>query len=359
MGNIKIIIICKPFNVESHKTHYMRAGRWFYLALILVILGGIFLSGCLGRETVEQKEELSVPPPTTQVVEEQVIPPLEKPREEIKPEKTIAWEYGGVAISGRYADAEVIRLEEGKYRMYYSPEPEVSGFEGQVYSAISDDGVNWVQEEGVRMKWATFPSVIAVPTGYRMYYQNRGVIRSAISRDGITWNEEPGIRVDTINDAGLKLDNVASPTVVRIDDEYLMVYRGTINQRYSADVPNENTQLFFWATSKDGLNFVHRGIALDSRNREFKGFLDGPELVIWDDGSVRLYFWSYKGIYHTIFDGNEFSKEVKFDYTTSPKGASFPQNPPSDPTLVKINNTWFMYYGQHTMGIHYATLRLR
>jgi hypothetical protein len=36
--------------------------------------------------------------------------------------------------------------------------------------------------------------------------------------------------------------------------------------------------------------------------------------------------------------------------------APFPENPPGDPTLIEINDKWFMYYGQHTKGIYYATL---
>jgi len=89
-----------------------------------------------------------------------------------------------VVIPGRYCDAEVVKLEDGRYRMYYSLEPEAPGFEGQVYSAVSADGINWIEEEGIRVKWATFPSVIrlsdpgkapTLPSGRvakrRMYYQ--------------------------------------------------------------------------------------------------------------------------------------------------------------------------------------------
>ena len=53
-------------------------------------------------------------------------------------------------------------------------------------------------------------------------------------------------------------------------------------------VPNNETHILLWATSEDGLTFVKEGIALDSRNAEFKGWLDGPEFVKWDDNSVRL-----------------------------------------------------------------------
>lgn len=267
------------------------------------------------------------------------------------------WEAGGVAIKGTYADADIISLDDGTYRMYYSAEPEVENFEGQVYSATSTDGINWVKESGTRKIWATFPSVIPLANGeYRMYFQNAGVIKSALSSDGLTWEDEDGIRIDISNSQGLEFENVAAPTVIYTGDFYLMVYRGTIDERYSQEVPNSNTQLFLWATSEDGIDFEKKGIALDSRNDEFYGLLDGPKLVDWD-GVVRLYFWSYKGIYHVEFENNQFTEEAEFDYTTNTNTENkFYENPPGDPTLMKIENKWFMYYGQHTSGIYYATL---
>lgn len=269
------------------------------------------------------------------------------------------WQFGGEIIPGKIADANVIEFETGKYRMYYSAEPEIPGFKGQVYSAVSSDGVKWTKEDGIRMEWATFPSVIELPDGkYRMYYQNQNVIKSAVSSDGISWIQESGTRIDSANSAGLVLNNVAAPTVIKTGVEYVMVYRGDINQKYPEKVPNPNTELFLWATSKDGLNFEKKGIALDSRNSQFKGLLDGSELVKWDDNSIRLYFWSYEGIFHTEFKNNTFSSEATFDYSTNPDlQKEFYENPPSDPTLIKIGGKWFMYYGQHAKGIDYAVLK--
>jgi hypothetical protein len=261
-------------------------------------------------------------------------------------------------VAGKFADANVVEIGGGKYRMYYSAEPETPGFKGQVYSAVSSDGIKWTEESGTRMEWTTFPSVIKLPDGkYRMYFQNQNVIKSATSSDGISWTQEPGTRVDATNSVGLALDNVAAPTIAKIGNEYVMVYRGDINRKYPEKVPNPNTELFLWAASQDGLAFEKKGIALDSRNSQFKGLLDGCELVKWDDNSIRLYFWSYKGIYHTEFKNNNFSSAT-FDYSTNsdPK-KEFYENPPSDPTLIKIGNQWLMYYGQHTKGIDYAVLK--
>ncbi len=271
-------------------------------------------------------------------------------------EPEIVWNFGSSAVLGKYADAEIINLGN-KYRLYYSEEPEVSGFSGKVYSSISTDGITWTQEQGIRKEWATFVSIIKLDNGkYRMYFQNAGVIKSALSSDGLTWQDESGNRIDTSNNAGLTLENVAAPTVMKIGDKYVMVYRGDIKGKYSSEVPNSNVQILLWATSNDGLTFEKKGIALDSRNAELQGLADGPEFIDFN-GEIRIYFWSYKGIYHETFKNNIFSNE-KFDFSTNTNpNINFYPNPPCDPTIIKINDKWFMYYGQHAQGIYYATLQ--
>ncbi len=328
------------------------------VAILSLIL--IFLIGCTADKVVEtnqndiesRDEETNVENEPKDLVEpEQISQPTTK---EEQP-KTPKWKERDIAIAGKYADADIIELDNVQYRMYYSEEPEVMDFKGRVYSSISSDGKNWAQENGVRKEWATFPSVIKFDDGkYRMYFQNQGIIKSAISTDGLSWTDETGTRIDNKNNAGLALDDVAAPTVMKINDGYIMVYRGTINERYPSKVPNNNMQLLLWAASKDGLVFEKKGIALDSRNEMFQGLLDGPEIVKWDD-EIRVYFWSYKGIYYIIYANGEFSKDAVFDYTTNNNALNqFPENPPGDPTLAKINGRWIMYYGQHTKGVYYA-----
>src|SRR3989338_32708 len=258
--------------------------------------------------------------------------------------KSSTWQTGELVIGGNFADADVVDLGGGQYRMYYSIEPEVPGNQLEMYSATSEDGIKWAQEAGTRKTFATFPSVI----------------KSAVSSDGLSWKDEAGTRVDAVNSLGLNFDNVAAPTVELLSDgTYLMVYRGTINQAYSDQVPNKSTQLFLRAISKDGLSFEKKGLAIDSRNSTLQGLADGPEIVPkWDDGSVKLFFWGYAGVYESTYANNQFS-QPKLVYTNqsgnSPK--MFPENPPGDPTLIKINDTWNMYYGGHQKGIYRAVLK--
>lgn len=268
-----------------------------------------------------------------------------------------SWTEKAVVIPGQYTDAEVVDLGNGQYRMYFAVEPEVPGNRLEVFSAVSTDGVNWTREDGVRKTFATFPDVIKLPDGtFRMYFQNAGVIKSAVSSGGLNWKDEPGIRVDK-DEEGFDLENVAAQSTTILDDgTYIMVYRGTIREPYqtSEKIPNRDTHIYFWAKSSDGLTFEKKGLAIDSRNDTLFGAADGAEWVKWED-QLRVYFWSYGGVYHVNYEDGVFSQPI-FDFTNKKETmVRFPPNPPTDPTFIKIGGKWFMYFGQHTKGIYYAT----
>ncbi len=284
------------------------------------------------------------------------------------------WKKGVAAISGTFADASVLKINDTTWRMYYSIQPEVKGNNFEVYSSTSTDGKTWTKEAGTRKTMATFPNVVKLADGrYRMYFQSASVLKSAISSDGLTFKDEAGTRIDKSNPDNLAFDNVAAPTVLVLDDgTYMMVYRGTMNVRYAEDTPNATTQVLLWATSSDGLTFTKKGMAVDSRYKTLNGQMDGPDLVKWDDGKLRVYATTYTGIYMFKFDGSKFDTGA-LAYTTSSTlsasnkptaptpGApgSTPAEPaqvPGDPTLAKIGDTWYMYYGQKD-GIHYASLK--
>lgn len=230
--------------------------------------------------------------------------------------KLAKWQDEAQAVSGSIADPEVIDLGNGTYRMYYCVEPEVPGNNHEIYSAISKDGKSWTQEKGTRRTESVFPDIIKLSDGtWRMYYAYVGGIRSCISKDGLEWEDEEGIRVDSANDLGLEFDNIGASTTIQLDNGiYVMVYRASLNEKYSPEVPNRYTQLLMWATSEDGIDFKKKGIAIDGRNEEFLGCLDGPEFFKWEDGTIRLYFWSYLGDYSCIYKKGKFSKP-ELEYT--------------------------------------------
>lgn len=276
------------------------------------------------------------------------------------PSEQKSWKKGDFAVKGKYADADVLSIDTTTWRMYYATQPEVQGNNFEVYSATSTDGKTWTQEPGIRKTMATFPDVVKLKDGrYRMYYQNAGVIKSAISSDGLTFTDEAGTRMDKQNPDNLTLDNVAAPTVAMQDDgTFVMVYRGTINQRYASNTPNPSTQLLLWATSTDGLTFTKKGIAIDSRNKTLDGQLDGPDIVKWHDDKYHVFMTSYTGVYESVFDGVKFTDPtLAFAGEAKETTQGFTGAPPGDPTVAKIDGTWFMYYGDTgaNSGIHYAT----
>lgn len=314
------------------------AKKGFVLPIIIIILVAAIVAGFV---------LISLRKPSNQFEESETVEQTE-----------VLWQEKGVVIAGQYADADVVDLGGGQYRMYYSIEPEVLGNKLEVFSATSKDGVNWQKEEGVRKEFATFPDVVKLADGgFRMYFQNAGVVKSALSENGLIWIDEPGVRVDK-SEEGFNLENVGAQSTIRLDDgTFVMLYRGTINQPYKVGekLPNQDTHLYFWATSKDGLTFKKNGLAIDSRNDTLLGAADGAEWVRWNLDELRVYFWGYAGVYYVVYQDDSFSKPVFVFTNSKDKMIKFPPNPPGDPTLTKINGQWFMYYGQHTKGIYYAT----
>ena len=75
--------------------------------------------------------------------------------------------------------AEVLRLSNGSYRMYYAGWSH-NPVEGRIFSAISDNGLDWVKDEGICLdigglhqgSKVSEPCIIRLPDGrFRMYYE--------------------------------------------------------------------------------------------------------------------------------------------------------------------------------------------
>ena len=173
------------------------------------------------------------------------------------------WIYKKVTIQGEVAgsqsgispvDPDIVLLPDGRYRLYYM-------HAGKIYSAVSNYGINFVKEDGVRYQhettvydpdvvkigdvWRMFVSLglknlstvsndglsfsrenelpfegsvsstIPMENGYRMYYMRQGGIFSSFSSDGGNWVYE-----------GLRLDNAGDPTVIKLPNgTYKMFYK--------------------------------------------------------------------------------------------------------------------------------------
>jgi len=90
-------------------------------------------------------------------------------------------------------------LDDGRIRLYYFDINEerssaYPGRENKIYSAVSSDGVNFVQEEGVRFSKAGIydPDVVKVGDTWKLYVGDVSGNRviSAVSIDGLNFTEE-------------------------------------------------------------------------------------------------------------------------------------------------------------------------
>jgi hypothetical protein len=204
---------------------------------------------------------------------------------------------GETGLSGGWP--RVIQLPDGRWRMYYGGHPGIA-------VAISADGLVWQKETlsgiepsqvGVREYGGV--DVVTLPDGtYRMYYSEvvpsdrfpvTGVSRimSAVSEDGLNWQVEPGVRIDPLE--GKEGPLAQHPRVItQPDGGYKMFY-------WTAD------STIWSATSEDGLTWGNRRpehvfgadpevmMLPDGRMRMFVNWLDAT----FSTAQERQRMWSY------------------------------------------------------------------
>ncbi len=116
----------------------------------------------------------------------------------------------------------VVPIPSGGFRLFYTAVGPAKPFptcQGYILSAVSDDGVIFHKEPGIRVApqprlphmslRVIAPSVTQLSDGsWRMYFESRGsadrpaVICSAISSDMLYWEIEEGIRLQNANGIG-------------------------------------------------------------------------------------------------------------------------------------------------------------
>ena len=117
--------------------------------------------------------------------------------------------------SGKLQGPCITRIPGGGYRLFYTavgPAKPFPACQGYILSAVSDDGLDFRPEPGIRIApqptlphlclRALVPTVAALEDGrWRMYFEARGpadvptVICSAVSSDMLQWELEAGIRL--------------------------------------------------------------------------------------------------------------------------------------------------------------------
>ncbi len=184
-----------------------------------------------------------------------------------------------VEEEGEVTSPSVVRLDDGRYRMYYDGKRASGGRQiSRIYSCISSNGIRW-KREGLSFKtkhesdFAGTPSVIKTREGfYRLYFSlARGAVGSAHSQDGIEWEEDEGERISGA-DADVKL---------LPDGTYFMVYR------YAENFPAEEGGIAC-ATSQDGLAWKPMGpiVVCDVEG----GVLCDPFILLFPSGKMKIYY---------------------------------------------------------------------
>lgn len=192
----------------------------------------------------------------------------------------------------------VIRFENGSYRMIYNEQQgQAPNARLWFVSAFSTDGITWIKEPGTRLDSEeapdygaiSVPDIVRLQDGrYRMYYVgdmfNNGVaekgnsIRSAVSSDnGLTWEKE----------------NITGIPAQCMDPDVIILADGTFRLFYTASPPGKfpgNLHVYS-AVSPDGLNWTKE----DGVRVALGGSYDllmcmDPDVVKLSDGTYRMYY---------------------------------------------------------------------
>lgn len=143
-----------------------------------------------------------------------------------------------------------------------------------------------VIEPGVRLMDASVPYVKRTKEGgYRLYYCGMEGILSAISDDGIVFEKEGGIRISPASLGTM----VCDATIVDLPDGGMRMYYKSAKGRGG---PGQSIHKIHSAISRDGLYFEIEGVVIDSEKTDDRGWASVPEAIILPDGSVRIYYVS-------------------------------------------------------------------
>lgn len=223
----------------------------------------------------------------------------------------------------------VVKLPEGGYRMYYTgfaSERQSADCEGYILSALSEDAGTWVKEPGIRLdvhephasRRALCPDVIPLPDGrWRMYFEGRtsdapSCVLSAVSDNGLDWDPEPGIRF------GDGVWAYGSPRCLYVDDGGSLPYRlychhYSYPMRSGLDAQNHIVS----AISPDGLHFEPEpGVRIAQETEHEAYAVYAPEVLRLGDGTYRMYYpgWCEEPMHGRIFsatsdDGLDWTKD--------------------------------------------------
>ena len=241
----------------------------------------------------------------------------------------IALELDSPLDSLKILTPNVVKLPERGYRMYYTgygPERSVESSSGYILSAYSVDANQWVKEEGARVdvhqpnasQRTLCPDVIPLPDGgWRMYFEARGAgkashVLSAVSDDGLEWHPESGIRF------GDGEWSYGSPRCLYFEESGRIRFRLYCHHYSEPMISGLDAQNHIVsAVSDDGIHFEPEPGARIRQENDYEAYaVYAPEILRLGDGSYRMYYpgWSEEPMHGRIFsavsqDGIEWVKD--------------------------------------------------
>ena len=192
---------------------------------------------------------------------------------------------------------------------------------------------SWEKDSGSRVVDGSVPFVHLLKNGkVRLYYCNNKGILSAISDDGLTFEKEQGVRIAP----GTGFESiVCDPTIVNLPDGKMrMYYKGANSQ---AGGPGQSIHKIYSAVSSDGLTFQKEGLRIDSETSGDNGWASVPDAITLPDGRVRIYYVTAAEMQHGI--GSSISSD----------GLNFVKEPGLrvenlvDPALVKVGDKYLLF----------------
>lgn len=261
----------------------------------------------------------------------------------------------------RVLTPNIIQLPDKRFRMYYCGLGKAQaklGSQGYILSAVSEDGICWVKEPGMRLpnhsgaeKWVVCPDVIWFEEEhqYRMYYQalgNLGVthIRTAISKNGISWIPESQVLFDASFQYG-------SPRCIHLTDGTYRLYFHEYHLPMTTGKMKQNHIVS--ARSKDGVHFVKEaGVRIEQEDLQWEGYaVYAPEVLVLPDATYRMYYsaWSTKPIRGRIFsatsqDGLNWEKNHMIIIDRGQKFAELKVSEPCIMPKSNANDGFYIFY---------------
>lgn len=246
-------------------------------------------------------------------------------------------------LNSPIGDMGVLRLNNGQWRMFITTNT------GQIRSAISPDGLAFTVESGARYSPGFGPRVVRLDDGrVRMFYNGGnptpGFSSAISSDDGLTWTNE-GLRLSA---AAAGETGIITPGVVRFGGVW-RAYFSDINGGFPA------THTIHSATSTDMLNWTaDPGFRLGPGAPLAAGI--HPTAFVNEDGTLSLFYGREGGFGESAFfmwtsrsnDGMTFTTETKIESLGKA----------NDPEIVRVGGSLRMYYdwGDEKSGVIYSAI---